>query len=231
MPVPVRILGNSGTRVSALCLGTMMFGEQTDEATATRIIDHAAAHGINFIDTADAYANAASEEVVGRAIRARRNDWIVATKVGNAMAAGADHQGQSRIHVMNAAEASLRRLGTDHIDLYYLHVPDAAARWENIVETYGLLIRQGKIREWGLSNVRGFEIAHAAAIADRLGVPRPVAIQPYYNLMNRQPEVEVLPAARQFGLGVVPYSPLARGVLSGKYRPGAARARHARRAR
>ena len=216
--MPVRILGASGTRVSRLCLGTMMFGDQTDDATARRIVDHAFEHGVNFIDTADQYAKGRSEEFVGRLIKSNRDRWILATKCGNPSDKGANDVGQSRIHVMRAVEASLKRLGTDCIDLFYVHFHDTETRWENVVETYGALIRQGKIREWGISNVRAWHIPHICHIADRMGVARPVALQPYYNLMNRQPEVEVLPAAREFGLGVVPYSPIARGVLSGKYR-------------
>ncbi len=215
--MPTRILGPSGMRVSQICLGTMMFGDQTDEATAQRIVDHAFEHGVNFIDTADQYAKGRSEEFTGRAIKQKRNRWILATKCGNPAGAGPNNQGQSRAHVTQSVDGCLKRLGTDCIDLFYVHSPDPETQWESVVETYGLLIRQGKIREWGLSNARAWHIAHASHIADRLGIPRPAALQPYYNLMNRQPEIEVLPAAVQFGLGVVPYSPLARGVLSGKY--------------
>ncbi len=219
MPIPTRILGASGMRVSELCLGTMMFGDQTDEATAKRMTDHAFDHGVNFIDTADQYAGGASEEITGRVIKAQRDRWVLATKSGNPTAKGANDHGQSRAHVMLAVEHSLKRLGTDRIDLYYVHFPDTETSWESVVETYGTLIRQGKVREWALSNVRGWHIAHVCHIADRLGAPRPVAVQPVYNMANRQAEVEVIPAAQQFGLGVVPYSPIARGVLTGKYRP------------
>jgi aryl-alcohol dehydrogenase-like predicted oxidoreductase len=215
--MPTRILGASGMRVSRLCLGTMNFGDQTDEATARRIVDHAFEHGVNFIDSADQYAKGRSEEILGRAIKANRDRWVLATKCGNPSGTGANDVGQSRAHVTRCVEASLKRLGTDCIDLFYVHYYDDATRWENVVETYGGLIRQGKIREWGISNVRAWHIAHVSHIADRMGVARPVALQPYYNLMNRQPEIEVLPAAREFGLGVVPYSPIARGILSGKY--------------
>ena len=217
MTLPTRILGSSGMRVSQLCLGTMNFGDQTDEATARRIVDHAFEHGVNFIDTADQYAKTRSEEIVGRAIAANRDRWVLATKCGNPSAKGVNDVGQSRAHVMRSVEASLKRLGTDCIDLFYVHYYDKETRWESVVETYGALIRQGKIREWGLSNVRAWHIAHVCHIADRMGVARPAALQPYYNMMNRQPEIEVLPAAREFGLGVVPYSPIARGILSGKY--------------
>jgi aryl-alcohol dehydrogenase-like predicted oxidoreductase len=216
-PMRHRTLGSSGIRVSELCLGTMMFGDQTAEAEAGRIADHALDHGVNFIDTADQYASGKSEDIVGRLIKAKRSSWVLATKAGNPMGPGTINQGQSRRHVMAACEASLRRLGTDVIDLYYVHLHDPHTPWESVVETYGTLIKQGKIREWAISNVRGWHIAHIAHLCDTAGIARPVALQPYYNLMNRQPETEVLPAARHFGMGVVPYSPIARGVLSGKY--------------
>ncbi len=231
MTLPSRILGASGMRVSELCLGTMMFGDQTDEATARRIADHAFEHGVNFIDTANQYAKGASEEVIGRILAGNRDRWIVASKAGNPTAAGANDQGQSRAHVMAAVEDSLRRLNTDRIDLFYVHFHDPDTRWDSIVETYGTLIRQGKVREWGLSNVRGWHIAHVCHLARQLGVPAPVALQPIYNLTNRQAEVEVIPAAHAFGLGVVPYSPIARGILTGKYVAGAPPAAGTRAAR
>jgi aryl-alcohol dehydrogenase-like predicted oxidoreductase len=216
--MPNRTLGASGMRVSAICLGTMMFGDQTDETEAGRILADAREHGVNFLDTANQYAQGRSEEIVGRLIKGTRHEWVVATKVSNAVGPSELDRGLSRRHIMAACEASLRRLQTDTIDLYYVHRTDPHTQWEPIVHTYGDLIRAGKIREWALSNVRGWQIAHVCHLADRMNVPRPTALQPYYNLLNRQPEVEVLPAARQFGLGVVPYSPIARGVLSGKYR-------------
>lgn len=214
-----RVLGRSGISVSELCLGTMNFGGPTDEAEARRIIDHALENGVNFIDTANVYTDGRSEEIVGRALEGRRDRVIVATKVANPVGnKGPNDRGLSRIHVMQAVEASLRRLKTDHIDLYYAHRLDPKTPWEEVIRTFGDLIRQGKIRHWALSNVRGWHIAQICHLCRQLGEPEPVALQPYYNLMNRQPEVEVLPAARAFGLGIVPYSPIARGVLTGKYR-------------
>src|SRR5918911_3663440 len=188
--MPTRPLGTSGTMVSQICLGTMMFGGPTDEAQSRRIVDHAFEHGVNFIDTANAYTETRSEEIVGRLIRDKRQSWVLATKVGNATGKGPLERGLSRVHVMAAAEQSLRRLRTDVIDLYYIHRVDARASWEQIVLTFGDLIRQGKVREWGLSNVRGWQIAHVCHLARELGVPPPTALQPYYNLLNRQPEVE-----------------------------------------
>ena len=228
-PVGERLLGRSGVKVSEICLGTMMFGGPTDAAEARRIIDHARDHGINFIDTADTYTDGRSEEITGAAIKARRHDWVLATKVANPVGGSGvgmpritGSGGLSRRWVMRAIDDSLKRLGLDHIDIYYVHKVDPAVAWEDVVATFGDVIRAGKARYWGLSNVRAWHIADIAHRCDRQGVPRPVVLQPYYNALNRQPEVEVLPAARHYGLGVAPYSPIARGVLTGKYRSGAA---------
>jgi aryl-alcohol dehydrogenase (NADP+) len=213
-----RVLGSSGLRVSEICLGTMMFGGPTDETQARRIIDHASESGVNFIDTADVYAGGRSEAIVGPAIKAERDRWVLATKVAQQMGPSITDAGLSRRHLMRAVEGSLQRLQTDHIDLYYIHRIDARTPWESTIAAFGDLIRQGKIREWGLSNVRAWHIPHVVHLCRQLNVPQPAALQPYYNLMNRQPETELLPAARAFNLGVVPYSPLARGVLTGKYK-------------
>ena len=216
-----RRLGGSGLRVSPLCLGTMMFGDRTDEPTARRIVDDAAERGINFIDTADAYAGGSSEEIVGRAIAARRQHWVLATKLANATGPGPNDSGLSRGHVLRAAEASLKRLGTDVIDILYLHKEDHATPLGETVHAIADLVRTGKIRHFAVSNFRGWRVGEICRLADAAGIDRPVASQPYYNALNRMPEVEHLPACAYFGLGVVPYSPLARGVLTAKYAPGA----------
>ena len=215
-----RNLGRSGLKVSRLCLGTMMFGGQTDEATSTGIVSSAREAGVNFIDTADAYNDGRSEEVVGRAVKADRDRWVVATKLANAMGAkGPNEGGLSRKWVMQAAEASLRRLGTDFIDVYYLHKEDHGTPLAETVRAMGDLVRAGKIRYFGVSNYRSWRVAEICRLCDDLGIDRPVVSQPYYNALNRMPEVEHLPACGYYGLGVVPYSPLARGVLTGKYDP------------
>lgn len=219
--VQYRNLGRSGLKVSPLCLGTMMFGGATDEATSARIADSAHEAGVNFIDTADVYSSGASEEVVGRCIAAKRHDWVVATKLAGQMGEGANNQGLSRKWIMRAVEGSLKRLGTDYIDIYYWHREDYATPLDESARAMGDLIQQGKIRYFGVSNHRGWRIAELCNICDRLGVDRPAVSQPYYNAMNRMPEVEHIPACSFYGLGVVPYSPLARGVLTGKYRPDA----------
>src|SRR5262249_32926375 len=152
-------------------------------------------------------------------------------KVAQQMGRDITDAGLSRRHLLRAVEASLKRLQTDHIDVYYIHRVDPDTAWEQVVATFGDLIRAGKVREWGLSNVRAWHIPHVVHLCRQMGVPQPAALQPYYNLMNRQPEVELLPAAKSFGLGVVPYSPLARGVLSGKYRVNQTAAADSRAAR
>ena len=217
-----RRLGDSGLEVSVICLGTMMFGDRTDAATADRIIGSAFDAGVNFIDTADAYAKGASESIVGPALAGNRRRWILATKVGNVMTQAPHDGGLSRRWVLQACDDSLKRLATDYIDVYYLHRDDLITPMEETVDALGDLMRAGKIRYFGVSNYRGWRIAEMVATCADMGVPQPVVCQPYYNAMNRTPEVELLPACDYYGLGVVPYSPLARGVLTGKYAPGAA---------
>jgi len=216
-----RNLGRSGVKVSPLCLGTMMFGGPTEEADAARIIAKARDTGFNFIDTADVYVEGKSEAIVGRAIAAERDRWVLATKLSNVMGEGPNERGLSRKWVMQAAEASLKRLGTDYIDVYYLHKEDVSTPLDETIRAIADLVRQGKIRYFGVSNYRSWRVAEICRLADQMGIDRPVVSQPYYNAMNRVPEVEHLPACGYYGLGVVPYSPLARGVLTGKYSPDA----------
>jgi len=212
-----RYLGRSALKVSPLCLGTMMFGAATDEPTSRRIIDKARAQGVNFLDTADVYNGGQSEEVVGRSIRDDRDHWVVATKFGQPRGTGPNHGGQSRKWIVESVEASLRRLGTDYIDILYFHKADVNAPLEEGLRAIQDLTAQGKLRYYGVSNFKGWRIAQICAAADALGMDRPVVSQPLYNMVDRLCEVEQLPAAGHHGVGVVPYSPLARGVLSGKY--------------
>jgi aryl-alcohol dehydrogenase-like predicted oxidoreductase len=213
-------LGRSNLQVSALCLGTMMFGDQTDAAEAARIVAHAHAHGVNFIDTADVYTKGASETMVGSLIKAQRHDWVLATKLGNPMSPRPNNGHYSRAWMVREVELSLHRLQTDHIDILYLHRDFAGMNLEEPLRALDDMIRSGKLRCWGLSNFRGWRIAEMVHMAARIGMPGPVVCQPYYNLLNRMPEVEILPACDHHGVGVVPYSPIARGVLTGKYAPG-----------
>jgi aryl-alcohol dehydrogenase-like predicted oxidoreductase len=215
-----RSLGASSLKVSAICLGTMTFGDRTDLGEAKNIVASAREAGVNFIDTADVYQTGASETMVGQLIRENRGDWIVATKVGNPMGKGQNDSGYSRTWMMRAIEGSLKRLQADYVDLYYLHVDREEFPLESTISTMGQLIASGRIRHFGISNFRGWRIAEVIRVCDKLGIERPVVCQPYYNAMNRGPEVEILAACDHYGMGVVPYSPIARGVLTGKYQPG-----------
>ena len=220
-----RKLGRSGLKVSPLCLGTMMFGGHTDEADSARIIARAREAGINFIDTADVYNDGRSEEIVGRAIRAERDDWVLATKIANPMGPGPNQRGP-------VAPLDVRGLPTPRS---CASAPTGSTsttctrrtttrRSRRRSRAIADLIRAGKVRYFGISNYRSWRLAEICSLCDRQGIARPVVSQPYYNAINRMPEVEHLPACGHYGLGVVPYSPLARGVLTGKYVPtGAAR--------
>jgi aryl-alcohol dehydrogenase-like predicted oxidoreductase len=175
--------------------------------------------GINFIDSADGYNSGKSEEIVGRAIREHRSWWVLATKCANPTGNGPNAKGVSRRHVFDAVDGSLRRLGADVIDLLYLHKEDHATPLGETVRALADLTRAGKIRYFGVSNYRSWRVAEICRLCDEAGIDRPIASQPLYNALNREVEVEHLPACNYFGLGVVPYSPLARGVLTGKYAP------------
>ena len=211
--------------MSVVCLGTMMFGDRTGDAEAGEIVAHAFDAGVNFIDTADAYADGASETITGAAIRASRARWILATKVANVMGGAGNEKphtgGLSRRWMFQACDASLKRIGTDWIDVYYLHRDDPKTPLAETVAAIGDLMRAGKIRYFGVSNYRGWRIAEIMRVCEQLSVTPPVVCQPYYNLLNRMPEVEILPACDHHGIGVASYSPIARGVLTGKYTSGA----------
>jgi aryl-alcohol dehydrogenase-like predicted oxidoreductase len=194
MTMEYRRLGSSGLEVSPVCLGTMTFGDRTDAAESRRIVDAAFAAGVNFIDTADAYVKGESETIVGAAIRANRRRWILATKVGNPLSAKPHDGGLSRRWLLAACDDSLARLGTDYIDVYYLHKDDRDTPIAETVGAVGDLIRSGRIRYFGVSNYRGWRIAEVVSECEAQGVQLPVVCQPYYNLLNRMPEVEILPA-------------------------------------
>ncbi len=215
-----RNLGSSNLKVSTLCLGTMMFGDQTDINEARSIVADAHAHNVNYIDTADVYSKGASEVMVGELIKPHRHDWVLATKLGNKMSDRVNESQFSRTWMMREIDASLARLQTDYTDILYMHLDINGMNLEEPLRALQEMLQAGKIRYWGVSNFRGWRIAEAVSIASQLGMPAPVVCQPYYNLLNRMPEVEVLPACAHFGIGVTPYSPIARGVLTGKYAPG-----------
>ncbi|HET7525705.1 MAG TPA: aldo/keto reductase, partial [Burkholderiaceae bacterium] len=189
-----RRLGRSPLKVSTLCLGTMMFADQTDAKVAREIVAHALDHGVNFIDTADVYSKGQSERMVGALVKGHRHRWVVATKLGNPMSEQPNEMGYSRAWVQRACDASLQRLDTDVIDIYYLHRDFNGMDLEEPLRAIGSLLAAGKIRYWGLSNFRGWRIADVVHTARALNIPAPVVCQPYYNLLNRTPEVEVLPA-------------------------------------
>ena len=215
-----RRLGKSNLKVSALCLGTMMFGKQTAYADAANIMASAKAHGINFIDTADVYNHGQSERDTGQWLKGQRHDWVLASKLGNPVSDAPNEGHYSRRWLIRQTDAILARLQTDYLDILYLHRDYHDENLDEAVRALGDLIRAGKIRSFGLSNFRGWRIAEVFRLCEKAGVPPPSVCQPYYNLLNREPEIEILPACGHYGLGVVPYSPLARGVLTGKYPPG-----------
>ncbi len=216
-----RHLGKSGLRVSALALGCMTFGREIDEAAAQPIIDRALDAGINFFDTADVYGRGASEEIVGRALKDRRDQIVLATKFFGPMGDAPNDKGASRYHVMNSIRASLRRLQTDHVDLYQVHHFDPATPLEETLRALDDLVRAGQVRYIGCSNFAAWQVVRALRIADREHYSRFISVQPRYNLVFREPEMDLLPMCASEGLGVIPYSPLAGGFLTGKYAPGA----------
>ena len=197
-----------------------MFGGRTDMHSARNIIANAKDAGVNFIDTADVYNDGESERMVGALIQGDREHWVVATKVGNKMPGDDNSGGLSYRWINKAVDASRTRLGIDIIDIYYLHLDDYGPDQEETLRAVGKLLADNKIRYWGVSNFRAYRIVSLVLRAQAMGLPPPQACQPYYNALNRMPEVEILPACHEHGLGVVPYSPLARGVLTGKYAPG-----------
>jgi aryl-alcohol dehydrogenase-like predicted oxidoreductase len=223
-----RQLGRSGLRVSVLTMGTMTFGGHgafanvgsTDVDEARRQVDMCLDAGVNMIDTADVYSAGRSEEIVGEVLKGRRDDVLLATKVRMAMGPGPNDAGLSRHHIVSGCEASLRRLGTDHIDLYQVHEWDGVTPLEETLEALDSLVTAGKIRYVGASNYSGWQLMKALGIADRLGYERFVSQQIYYSLQARDAEYELVPAAIDQGLGILVWSPLAGGLLSGKYRRG-----------
>ena len=226
-----RQLGKSNLSVSALCLGTMMFGDQTGREEAQAIVGDARSHGVNYIDTADVYSMGACETMVGELLKGQRHEWVLATKLGNPMSKRPNEGRYSRTWILREADASLQRLQTDHVDILYLHRDYNAMDLEEPLRALDALLAAGKIRYWGVSNFHGWRIAEVMRLAGQLGMPGPVVCQPYYNLLNRMPEVEVLPACEHYGIGVTSYSPVARGVLTGKYAPGQPPAEGSRAAR
>lgn len=215
------LLKGTDLNVSRICFGTMTFGGQTDEAAAGRMIDYCLDNGINFLDTANAYTNGASEEILGRALKGRRGRAIVATKVRNKMGEGPDMAGLSRTAMMRAIDDSLRRLGMDYVDIYYLHLPDYDVRIEETLDAMNDLVKQGKVRYPATSNYSGWQVVQMLGIAERKGYAPARISQPMYNLIARGIEQEYLPMSQEFGISNVVYNPLAGGMLTGKHVPEA----------
>ncbi|KUF19726.1 aldo/keto reductase [Streptomyces silvensis] len=218
-----RFLGGTGLRVSELCLGTMTFGSSAGEGDSHRMLDMFTEVGGTFVDTADIYGQGASEEVVGRWLKARgnRDELVVATKVFGSMGEGGGNaSGLSRKHILNAVEGSLRRLGTDYIDLYQIHMWDVETPVEETLSTLDTLVRDGKVRYLGASSVLPSQLQKALDVARYHRWEPFVCLQPLYNLLSRELEWELLPLSRAEGVGVIPWSPLQGGWLSGKYRRG-----------
>ena len=218
-------LGTTGLTVSRLVLGTMTFGLQTEEGVAHTILDVAAEGGINFLDTADVYpvggtleTSGRTEEILGRWLKGKRERFIVATKAVGRVGPSPWDQGASRKHLLGAIDASLRRLGTDYVDLYQLHADDRATPLEETVEALDQIVRSGKARYIGVSNFLGYRLARALGKQDARRLARFVSVQPRYNLLFREIERELLPLALEEGLAVIPYNPLAGGLLTGKHR-------------
>lgn len=211
------VLGSTGVTVSRLCFGTMSFGGDADEATSSAMFDRCLDAGINFFDTANSYSRGHSEEILGRLMKGKRDDLVITSKVCSAVGPGPNDRGISRRHIMLQVENSLRRLQTDRLDVYFLHHFDAKTPMEETLRALDDLVTQGKILYPGVSNWAAWQIAKALGLAARHEWARFECIQPMYSLAKRQAEVEILPLAKSEGVGVIAYSPLGGGILTGKY--------------
>jgi aryl-alcohol dehydrogenase-like predicted oxidoreductase len=221
----MRRLGNTGLKVSEICLGTMTFGHQCDVPTSFAILDNAAEHGVNFIDTADVYpvpptpeTAGRTEEIIGGWMEGKRDQFVLATKCRMRVGHGPNDEGLSRRHILQAVEGSLRRLRTDFVDLYQAHSPDPETPLEETLRAFDDLVRQGKVRYLGCSNYPAWQVALSLGISARSHLARLDCVQPRYNLLYREIENELLPLCRDQGLGVIAYNPLAGGLLTGKHR-------------
>jgi aryl-alcohol dehydrogenase (NADP+) len=217
--------GKTGLQVSRLCLGTMTFGLQCDEATSFKILDAAAEAGVTFLDTADVYplggtvdTAGRTEEIIGKWLRGKRESFIVATKCSGKMGNAPWQQGTSRKHALSAIDASLKRLGTDYVDLYQVHLFDAMTPIDETLEAFDAIVRSGKARYVGCSNLQAWRLARALGRSEALGIAKFVSSQPRYNLLFRQFERDLFPLCEEEGIAVIPYNPLAGGLLTGKHK-------------
>jgi len=212
-----RHLGSSGLQVSALGLGTNAFGKRADEATSIRIVHYALDSGINFIDTANIYAGTESERIIGLALKGRRQQAVLATKAGLPTGQGPNQSGSSRYHLQQELEGSLRRLGTDYVDLYQIHTFDPSTPLEETLRALDDMITSGKVRYIGASNYAAWELMKALSVSERLRLSKYISLQCSYSLADRTPEKEWVPLCLDQGIGIIPYFPLAGGILTGKY--------------
>lgn len=215
-----RRLGRSGLKVSEICLGTMTFGHGADEAESERMVHLAWDAGVNFFDTANSYGDGDSEILLGKALKDRRRDAIVATKFFNPMGAGPNDSGMSRVHIMQAIDDSLKRLQMEYVDIFYIHHVDTQTPLEEMLRALDDLVHQGKVRYTACSNYQAWRLSEALWLSESLNLARFVCYQPQYNLVVRDIEQELVPLCEYKGLGIVVWSPLAGGFLSGKYKPG-----------
>ena len=212
-------MGRTGLKVSAMSIGTMFFGTQVNEEEAIKTLDLAFEKGINMFDTADAYGLGKSEEIVGKAIKNKRQSVVLATKIGHRGGRGPNDSGLSREHIIQGVEASLKRLGTDYIDIYYAHTPDYATPIEETLRAFDSLVQQGKVRYVACSNIRAWQLTKSLWVSDKNSLARYDCIQSVYNLLTRDVEYELLPCCAAEGVGVTVFHPLAAGFLTGKYDP------------
>ncbi len=217
-----RQLGKSGLQVSVIGLGTNNFGSRLDSKQTAIVMNHALDMGINMIDTSNSYSKGLSEEYIGRAAKGKRGKFILATKVSSRMGEGPNMAGNSRQHIVAEVENSLRRLGTDYIDVYQLHWPDANTPIEESLRTLDDLVSQGKVRYIGCSNFMAWQVCEAVWTSRTCGVTPLVSVQPKYSMLDREIEAELVPFCKEYGVGILPYYPLANGFLTGKYRRGEA---------
>ena len=218
-----RSLGNSGVKVSEVGLGTDQFGRRVDQETVREVIAAALDNGINFIDTADVYGAGLSEEYLGQAIQGHRDDLIIATKGRSPMGTGPNDRGASRYHLMKALEGSLRRLRTDHVDLYQIHSVDVSTPMEETMRTLDDMVRSGKVRYVGASNYLAWQVCRCNDLAERYGWEQFITVQPHYHMLERELERELIPYCRAFNIGILPYFPLAAGLLTGRHKLGGER--------
>jgi aryl-alcohol dehydrogenase-like predicted oxidoreductase len=212
-----RKMNGTGLHVSELCLGTMTFGDQTEEADALKIVDYALEKGVNFIDTADAYHNGASERMVGKAIKGRRGNIILASKVRYKYGEELNNYGLNRRHILKQIDSSLKNLQTDYLDIYYMHAMDAEVDIEESLDTMTELVRSGKVRYIGISNFPSWQVAEMLWKADKRNFIPPIVTQNMYNVITREVEYELLPCIKKYHMGMTVYNPIAGGMLTGKY--------------